>query len=82
MTYTRSHEIKVHAQGRIVIPSELRQAMRVQDGEQLLARLEDGRLILERRMDVLHRLRSAFQASDAVAQREQDLASSAEPEHA
>jgi len=53
-------EIRMHAQGRVVIPAELRQAMQLHEGEQLIARVEDGRLILERREDVRHRLMNLF----------------------
>lgn len=60
MTSAMQKEIRVHAQGRVVIPAELRQAMQLQEGEPLIARLEDGRLILERRADVRRRLMAIF----------------------
>jgi AbrB family looped-hinge helix DNA binding protein len=60
MTATTFKEVRVHAQGRVVIPAELRQAMQLHEGEQLIARVEDGRLILERREDVRRRLMTLF----------------------
>lgn len=40
-------ELSVGKQGRIVIPSSLRQQLAIKPGSQLLAWVEDGRLIME-----------------------------------
>lgn len=64
MTSASHKEIRVQAQGRVVIPATLRQAMQLQEGDQLLARLDDGRLILERRADVRRRLMALFAPED------------------
>lgn len=65
MTSAPHKEIRVQAQGRVVIPAGLRQAMQLREGDQLLARLDDGRLILERRADVRRRLMALFAPEDA-----------------
>lgn len=53
-------EIRVDPQGRLVIPSSFRKALGVESGDSLIARLEDGRLILEKRETVLTRVRARF----------------------
>jgi len=50
----------VGPQGRIVVPAALREEMGLGVGEELLARVEEGRLVLERRADVARRLRGRF----------------------
>jgi len=57
-----SHEPRIHVgrQGRLVIPAELRHALRLQAGEVLVARVEEDRLILERPRAALARLQRAF----------------------
>jgi len=65
MTSAPHKEIRVQAQGRVVIPAGLRQAMQLREGDQLLARLDDGRLILERRADVRRRLMALFKPEEA-----------------
>ena len=51
-------------QGRIVIPSELRQALGIVSGQKLVARVEDGRLILETRESITAGLQKLFR--DAI----------------
>lgn len=53
-------KVRVGRQGRIVIPARLREEMGLGPGDELLGRVEDGRLVLERREDVVRRLRSRF----------------------
>ena len=59
--------MRVGRQGRIVIPAPLREEMGLGAGEELIGRVEDGRLVLERREDVVRRLRSRF--GDVPAER-------------
>jgi len=65
MSSTEHKEVRVQGQGRVVIPAELRQAMNLHEGERLIARVDDGRLILERRADVRRRLMALFPADSA-----------------
>ncbi len=39
--------LTVAANGRVVIPADIRAALGVKDGGKLIARIEDGRLVLE-----------------------------------
>ena len=50
----------IGAQGRLVIPVELRQELDIQAGQEFVARVEDGRLVLERREAVLDPLQTLF----------------------
>jgi len=50
--------LRVGPQGRIVIPAELRRELGLEPGETLIAHVESGRLVLERRGEILDRLRS------------------------
>ena len=55
-------------QGRIVIPAQFREALEIFPGEILIARVEDGRLVLEKREQILARLQDTFtQASRGVS---------------
>jgi len=53
-------KVRVGPQGRIVIPAALREELGVGPGQELVARVEDGRLVLERREDVVRRLKARF----------------------
>ncbi len=56
----QSIAVRVGPQGRIVIPAHIRRALRIGPGEELLIRVEDGRLVLETRERVLERVQSWF----------------------
>jgi bifunctional DNA-binding transcriptional regulator/antitoxin component of YhaV-PrlF toxin-antitoxin module len=47
----------------LVIPAELRRALRLEPGEILVGRVENDRLVLERRASILDRLRARFQGA-------------------
>ncbi|HEY9693741.1 MAG TPA: AbrB/MazE/SpoVT family DNA-binding domain-containing protein [Oculatellaceae cyanobacterium] len=53
-------EVRVGPQGRVVIPAEIRRVLGLEIGAMLIARIEDGRLVLEKRENILARLRSRF----------------------
>ena len=53
-------EVQLGRQGRLVIPAELRRALAVEAGAPLIARVEDGRLILEKRENIRNRLKARF----------------------
>jgi AbrB family looped-hinge helix DNA binding protein len=55
---SRSVLLRVGPQGRVVIPAEVRREMRIEPGETLVAHVEDDRLVLERREQILRRLRA------------------------
>ena len=58
----KNKPVKVHVgpQGRIVIPAHIRKALDIHPGEVLIARVEDGRLVLESREQILARVQSWF----------------------
>lgn len=53
--------VNVGPQGRVVIPARLRRILAIDQGDTLVARVEDGRLVLEKREQVLARLRRRFE---------------------
>lgn len=54
-TLIASVMVNVGPQGRLVIPVELRREWGLEQGETLVARLENDRLVLERPLDALDR---------------------------
>ena len=52
--------VRVGPQGRIVIPAAVREKLGLGVGDELYMRIEDGRLVLERREGVARRLRERF----------------------
>lgn len=55
-------EITLGPQGRVVVPAPLRRELGLEAGSVLIARAEEGRLVLEPRAAVLARLRRRFAA--------------------
>jgi AbrB family looped-hinge helix DNA binding protein len=53
-------EIQMGAQGRLVVPARLRKVLGMNPGDALVARVEDGRLIIEKAEAVKRRVRAAF----------------------
>ncbi len=54
------NEVRLGAQGRLVIPAHLRKALELEPGERLLARREGERIVLERRSSLVKRLQERF----------------------
>jgi len=48
-------------QGRIVIPARLRREMGIKEGDELMARVKDGQLVLEELDHALERVQGVFQ---------------------
>jgi AbrB family looped-hinge helix DNA binding protein len=55
--------LRISSQGRVVIPAEMRREMELEPGETVMARVEERRLVLERREDILERLRSELRGT-------------------
>ena len=53
-------EVRLGPQGRLVIPAAIRRALGLETGARLLARTEEGRLVLESPQGEAHRLRGAW----------------------
>jgi bifunctional DNA-binding transcriptional regulator/antitoxin component of YhaV-PrlF toxin-antitoxin module len=64
MAQSESAEMRIGPQGRVVIPVILRRALVIKPGQVMVGRVEDGRLVLERREAILNRLQARF--SNAV----------------
>jgi AbrB family looped-hinge helix DNA binding protein len=53
-------EVHLDRQGRLVIPAALRRLLGFEEGDTLVARTEDGRLILEKQEVIKQRLKGRF----------------------
>jgi AbrB family looped-hinge helix DNA binding protein len=53
-------EVHLDSQGRLVIPAALRRSLGFTSGEHLIARIEDGRLVLEKNGTIKQLLKSRF----------------------
>ncbi len=53
----RAVPLRIGPQGRVVIPAEMRRELELEPGETLMAHVEERRLVLERREEILERLR-------------------------
>ena len=53
-------EVRVGPQGRLVIPAAIRKALDLEPGDTLTARVEEKRLVLEKREHILARLKAQF----------------------
>ena len=52
--------VKLGKQGRLVVPASLREALGLEAGAELVARVEEGRLVFEPKAAVMARLRGRF----------------------
>lgn len=53
-------EVQIGASGRLVIPAELRHQLALKTGDRLVARIEEGRLVLEKAETIKQRLKQRF----------------------
>ena len=53
-------EVRIGPQGRLVVPASIRKALGLQPGDTLTARVEEERLVLEKRTHILARLKARF----------------------
>ena len=58
-----AHIVRIGAKGRTVLPAALRAELRVEVGDEFVARVEDGRIVLETREAIKARLRSLAAAA-------------------
>lgn len=72
-------EIQLGAQGRLVVPAPIRKALGFEAGESLVARVDDGRLVIEKVESVERRVRSRFEkvkgrslADELIAERREE----------
>jgi AbrB family looped-hinge helix DNA binding protein len=57
---SKSLEVKVGCQGRLVIPASLRRSLKLNEGDKLIARQVEGCLILEKQDTLKKRLKNRF----------------------
>lgn len=57
MAERQTIEVTVGPQGRLVVPAPLRRRLGIEAGDVLVARVDDDRLVLERRDAILARVR-------------------------
>jgi len=75
-----ANEVRLGAQGRVVIPANLRKALNLKPGDRLIARQEGNSIVLERRQDIEQRLWALFShippeeslADELIAERRQE----------
>ncbi len=68
--------MRVNTQGRVVIPLEMRRELGLEANTTLIARIEDGRLVLEKRENVIARLRAHFAQLPPTVSLEDELIAS------
>jgi AbrB family looped-hinge helix DNA binding protein len=60
---SRAVPLRIGPQGRVVIPAEIRRELEIEPGETLMAHVESHRLVLERRGQILERLRNELRGA-------------------
>ena len=78
--------VRFGAQGRIVIPAPIRKALGFQPGEMLVARVEDGNLVIAKPESVERRMLARFRksvgrslAEELIAERREEARREIEP---
>ena len=65
MSFRELHaDVRLGPQGRIVIPARMRGALGIEPGDSLLARVDNGRLVIEKPEAVERRLHEYFRKFD------------------
>jgi len=78
---SKSVEVHLGRQGRLVIPVALRRSLGFEAGDALIARLEEGRLVLEKPETIKLRLKARFSqvskdrslADELIAERREEV---------
>lgn len=55
------HRVKLGPQGRLVVPVELRRELGIEPGDQLVAFVENGKLIVQTRDETMRELLAMFE---------------------
>ncbi len=53
-------EVHLGRQGRLVIPAAIRRSLELEEGDKLIVREEEGRLVLEKQNTIEKRLKNRF----------------------
>ena len=62
---TETHVVQMGTRGRVVIPAQMRRALSIEEGTQLVALVEDDAVLLLPRPAVKRRLRNLFAGIEA-----------------
>lgn len=73
MARTKWAEVRLGKQGRLVIPAVLRRALGLRPGDRLIARQEGDRIVLEKREEILERVKKRFAVVPAQVDLAEDL---------
>jgi AbrB family looped-hinge helix DNA binding protein len=80
MTAMQECSIAIGQNGRIVIPTAMRKALGLQEGQRLLLRLENQCIIMEKSADIVLKLQNRFRkipvslADELIQERRQEAA--------
>ena len=80
------NKVHVDSHGRVVIPANMRRAMKIGPGETLIASVKNGQLVLEKPENMLGRLKATFSdvpsgislADELIAERREEALREAE----
>ena len=76
----KMHRIRIGPQGRIVVPVELRRELGIEPGDQLVAFVENGKLVVQTREETERELLAMFEgmegsmSEDLIAERRREAA--------
>ena len=56
----KSVEVHLGRQGRLVIPAALRRSLKLEEGDKLIAREQEGRLVIEKQETIKQSLKDRF----------------------
>lgn len=78
--------VKLGRQGRLVVPAALRKELGLEIGDELVARVEAGKLVFEPRAALVERVRARFEgveaslATELIRDRKEEAASEGRPD--
>lgn len=84
MERSQKQSLRLDSQGRVLIPKSLRKAMGVAPGAEIVAWLDESRLVLESRAALLERVKARYRdvdgsmADELIRERRQEAAREAE----
>ncbi|MBA2425884.1 MAG: AbrB/MazE/SpoVT family DNA-binding domain-containing protein [Actinobacteria bacterium] len=58
-----AHSLRIGAQGRLVLPSAMRRELGIEPGDQLAARIDGRRIVLELRRDLLREMQEELRGA-------------------
>lgn len=73
----QEYSVALGQNGRIVIPTAMRKALNLQQGQRLLLRIQNDAIVMEKAADVVHKLQQRFKkipvslANELIAERRQ-----------